>query len=88
LINKTRDTEVWASRGENSEIILHREPEYHGNPVDPKGSLVTMHWGYDIGTFIAEKANMPTVIIVIDNIDLGIRAEYIDVVVSTKRHSQ
>lgn len=88
LINKTRSTEVWASRGENGEVIYYHEPEYHGNPVDPKGSLVTMHWGYDIASFVAEKANMPSVIIAVDNIDLGIRAEYIDVVVSTKKHSQ
>lgn len=88
LINKTRITEAWASRGENGEIIYHHEPEYHGNPVDDKGSLVTMHWGYDIASFIMDKANTPTVIIAIDNIDLGIRAEYIDVLVSTKKTSK
>jgi SAM-dependent methyltransferase len=85
LINKTRNTEVWASRGEDGQIQYHREPEYHGNPVDPKGSLVTMHWGYDISSFIVEAANMPTVIVATDNIDLGIRAEYIEVMVSVKK---
>ena len=88
LVNKTRNTEVWASRGENGQVVYHREPEYHGNPVDPKGSLVTMHWGYDIASFIVEAANSPTVIIATDNIDLGIRAEYIEVMVSVKRQSQ
>jgi hypothetical protein len=66
------------------EIIYHREPEYHGNPVDAKGALVTMHWGYDIANFIIEVAKTPTVIFQIDDLDKGIRAEYIDVVVSTK----
>lgn len=28
-------------------------PEYHGNPVDPNGSLVTFHYGYDLPTLIA-----------------------------------
>ena len=84
LINKTSSSEVWASRGENGEIVHHHEPEYHGNPVDEKGSLVTMHWGYDIANYIVEKAGTPTVIIAIDNIDLGIRAEYIEVLVSSK----
>lgn len=86
LINKVRSTEVWASRGENGAIAHHHEPEYHGNPVDPQGSLVTMHWGYDIASFIVEKAGTPTVIIAIDNIDFGIRAEYIDVLISIKNH--
>lgn len=84
LVNKVRSTEVWASRSVNGEIVHHHEPEYHGNPVDAKGSLVTMHWGYDIASFIVEEAGTPTVIIAIDNIDLGIRAEYIDVMVSIK----
>lgn len=84
LVNKTRKSERWASRGENGEIIYHHAVEYHGNPVDEKGSLVTMHWGYDIAPFVMEIAKMPTVIIMIDNIELGIRAEYIDVLVSSK----
>lgn len=84
LINKTRITEVWASRDESGQIIYHHEPEYHGNPVDSNGSLVTMHWGYDIAGFVTETAKTPTVIIMIDNIDLGIRAEYIDVLLSFK----
>ena len=84
LINKGKKSEVWASRGETGEVVYHHEPEWHGNPVDPKGSLVTMHWGYDIAGFITEVAKTPTTIIIIDNIDLGIRAEYIDVIVSLK----
>jgi SAM-dependent methyltransferase len=84
LINKTRNSEVWAYRDASGEVIYHHEPEWHGNPVDEKGALVTMHWGYDIAGFITEKAKTPTVIIAIDNIDLGIRAEYIDVLVSIK----
>jgi len=43
-----------------------------------------MHWGYDIAGFVVEKAKTPTVIIAIDNIDLGIRAEYIEVLMSVK----
>ena len=85
LVNKIRNSEVWASRGEDGLVVHHHEPEYHGNPVDAKGSLVTMHWGYDIASFIVEKTGTPTVIIAIDNIDLGIRAEYIEVLVSAKK---
>lgn len=84
LINKGNKSEAWASRGESGQVIYHHEPEWHGNPVDSKGSLVTMHWGYDIAGFITEKAKTPTTVIIIDNIELGIRAEYIDVIVSWK----
>ncbi len=84
IINKTKLSERWASMSDRGEITYHHEAEYHGNPVDAKGALVTMHWGYDIASFIMQVANTPTVIIQIDDIDKGIRAEYIDVVVSIK----
>lgn len=84
LINKAKKSERWASRAAGGEITHHHPAEYHGNPVDERGALVTMHWGYDIASYITEVARTPTVIIMIDDIDLGIRAEYIDVVVSWK----
>lgn len=85
IINKEKTSECWASRDEQGNIIYHHEPpEYHGNPVDNEGSLVTMHWGYDLAEFIQREANTPTTIVMIDNIDLGIRAEYIEVLVSRK----
>lgn len=84
LVNKAKKSERWASLSDKQEIIYHHEPEYHGNPVDPNGALVTMHWGYDIATLITKEAHMPTTIIEIDNINLGIRAEYIEVLASWK----
>jgi len=85
IINKAKKTERWATMGADGEITYHHEAEYHGNPVDAKGALVTMHWGYDIASFIQEAAKTPTVIIQIDDIDMGIRAEFIDVLVSIKQ---
>jgi SAM-dependent methyltransferase len=85
IINKGNKSESWASRSESGEIVFHHPAEYHGNPVDAKGALVTMHWGYDIAAFISDAANTPTTVVMIDNIDLGIRAEYIDVLVSFKK---
>jgi len=84
VINKANQSACWASRGENGEIVHHQEPEYHGNPIDNKGSLVTMHWGYDLANFIMSESGMPTTIVMIDNLNLGIRAEYIEVFVSMK----
>ncbi len=85
LVNKTRASERRAARSASGEIIHHFEPEYHGNPVDPEGSLVTMNWGYDIGAFILKHAGTPSIVVQIDDIGAGIRAEFIEVVVSLKR---
>ncbi len=43
----------------NSDGSIHHissRPEYHGNPVDPNGSLVTFYYGYDVSKSIAEWA--------------------------------
>ena len=84
LIRKKDKSERCALRTDKGEIIHLSEPRFHGNPVDKKGALVTMNWGWDIAGFITETAKTPTTIIMIDNIDLGIRAEFIDVLMSTK----
>lgn len=84
IINKDKATEVWAERNEDGTINYLREPEYHGNPVDSKGSLVTIHWGYDICDYILKHSGLYTTIVYIDDISLGIRAEYIEVLISKK----
>ncbi len=84
LINKHKKTEVWAVKGINGQPIFVKEPEWHGNPVDSNGSPVTMHWGYDIVTFIKESSRLETTIEYLDNLNFGIRAEYIEVLVSIK----
>ncbi len=84
IVNKANKSECWASRSDDGQIIYHHEPEYHGNPIDDKGSLVTMHWGYDLASFIMSEAGTLTTIVMIDNLELGIRAEYIEVLVSIR----
>lgn len=45
---KDRVTSARVARFAADGGIEHYEPpEYHGNPVDPRGSLVTFRWGYD-----------------------------------------
>jgi SAM-dependent methyltransferase len=60
-------------------------PEYHGNPIDSSGSLVVWHFGYDLADRIQLASGMTSTVYVIDNLDLGIRAEYIEVIVSRRR---
>jgi len=86
IINKHKKTEVWAVLGKNGEPEFLQKPEYHGNPVNPKGSPVTMHWGFDIVDFIKENGGLDTAIEYMDDLEHGVRAEYIEVLVS-KRNS-
>jgi len=65
--------------------IRNIEPaHYHGNPIDPNGSLVTIGWGYDIAAYFFRHADLTVTIIDIDNIDMGIRADLNEVLVCRK----
>ena len=84
LINKSRATERWAAIKQDGSVDFLMPAEYHGNPVDESGSLVTMHYGYDLAGIITKHTDCPTTIVQIDNIELGIRAEYIEILVMQK----
>lgn len=59
-------------------------PVYHGSPIDNPRSLVTTDWGYDVAAFFQKHSGMDSIILHIDDIDYGIRAEYMEIVVSRK----
>ena len=82
IINKHKKSEVWACQNEQGETVFLKPAEYHGNPIDEKGSLVTMHWGYDIVSYISQATGMSSTILTIDDLSQGIKAELIDVVAS------
>ena len=84
LVNKAKPSERWATMGRAGDVVFLGTPEHHGNPIDKKGSPVTMHWGYDITDFVADCSGMTSTIVFINDIDRGIRAEYIEVIVSRK----
>jgi SAM-dependent methyltransferase len=84
IVNKFNKTEIWAKKGSDGKPVFLKNPEYHFNPVDPLGSPVTMHWGYDIVDFIKETSGLETTVEYIDNLDYGIRAEFIEVLISKK----
>lgn len=85
LVNKSLPTE-WCARLNSDGTIEHLidPPEYHGNPVSADGSLVTVHWGYDILKFIHDACGLFTEMIYIDALEFGIRAEYIEVLITRK----
>jgi len=84
LVRKWDSSRIRARVKADGEIEHILPPEYHGNPIDDKGSLVVTDWGYDIASYFQKHSGMDTVVYHINDIDNGIRAEYIDVVVSRK----
>lgn len=84
IINRHKPSEVWATKGENGQPIFLHEEEWHGNPIDQQGSPVTMHWGFDIVDFIKQHSGLETTIEYIDDLSMGIRAEFIEILVSRK----
>lgn len=84
IVRKWEPSRPRARLKDNGEWEHLLPPEYQGNPVDDEGSLVVTDWGYDIAQIFKEASGMDTVIMQIDDIDLGIRAEYIEIVVSRK----
>jgi Methyltransferase domain len=84
LVNKTEASEICAQLGPEGKIKHLREPEYHGNPIDSNGSLVTMRWGFDICRHIQSACGLFTQIVELDDIEHGIRAEFIEVLITWK----
>jgi SAM-dependent methyltransferase len=84
LINRHGKSEVWATKDAHGKTQFLKTPEIHGNPVDPNGSPVTMHWGFDIVDFIREKTGMETIIEDLYDLHFGLSAYYLEVLVSKK----
>jgi SAM-dependent methyltransferase len=69
----------------NGEIVHHVSAEYHGNPISNRESLVTIDWGYDIVRYLQHHSGLSFMMVHFDNIDLGIRADLIEVLIGFKR---
>lgn len=84
LVNKAQPSVRRARRRRDGAVENVLEPVFHGNPMDPNGSLVTVDWGYDIADYLDRASGLSTTIFTIDDLGRGIRAEYIEVLVSRK----
>lgn len=84
LVNKMKPSRLRATVAADGTIEHIETPMYHGNPINPQGSLVTMDWGYDIVKYIFDATGLFTHTLYIDDISKGIRAEYIEVLVTVK----
>ena len=61
-----------------------KELVFHGNPIDDKGSVVTVDYGYDIHQKIAEWAPFDVEVIRFNRIDIGVIGEFTEVIVLKK----
>ena len=66
------------------QVVNILEPEFHGNPLGKDGSLVTIDYGFDIVSYLQFHSGLSFLMVQIDNIDLGIRAELNEVLVGFK----
>lgn len=82
-IYKGRETFIRAAAGAGGVEYL-AEKQYHGNPVDAAGSLVTREWGDDLPEFIFRHGGMTTTIHTIRDRRLGLDGEFLEVCVSRK----
>jgi SAM-dependent methyltransferase len=64
---------------------LTEHPEYHGNPIDAKGSLVTHDYGYDVSRAIAQWAPFDVRISRFWDETHGVIGEYTEAVICRKR---
>jgi SAM-dependent methyltransferase len=69
---------------DSDRIVYHRDPEYHGNPIDDKGSLVTFHYAKDLATMLPAWADFHIDIIDREDFRHGIAGEFLDVFVCRK----
>ena len=84
LVRKNLPSERRALMRSDGSILNLKPPEYHGNPIDEKGALVTFDWGYDITAYLSDHSKFPSWIVYLDDISRGIRAQYIEVVIVQK----
>ncbi|WP_449225118.1 methyltransferase domain-containing protein [Azospirillum argentinense] len=69
----------------NGEIKHFLPPSYHGNPVDPNGSLVTFKYGYDFPKLISMWSKMDVEVLRFSDHHHGIIGDYTEVYVCRKR---
>ena len=87
MVNKDKPSRLRARIGDDQKILHLEPPVYHGNPISDKGSLVTIDWGFDICRYIFEACGLFTYFVHIDDLSKGIRAEYIEVLITVKPNS-
>jgi len=84
IVNKYKPSKLRTRVSDNGQVFHLEPPVYHGNPISDEGSLVAVDWGFDICRHIFESCGLFTHLVYIDDLSKGIRAEYIEVLITVK----
>ena len=84
IYKKMTESVCCAERLADGSIRHLQEPEYHGNPIDEGGSLVTFRWGYDLPDKIVEWTPFEVEVRRFNNRRHGIVAEFSEVIICRK----
>ena len=84
IVMKSNPSERRARIAANGSVIHLKDIQYHGDPINEKGILVTLDWGYDILNYLNYHSSLQCTMIYIDDLSLGIRAEFIEVIICRK----
>ena len=84
IVRKSKPSRRRAALVAGKVVNLIEPPEFHGNPISGEGALVTIDWGFDVVGYLQHHSGLSFIMIQIDNIDLGIRADLIEVLVGFK----
>jgi SAM-dependent methyltransferase len=77
-------TVIRARADSHGEVEHLMKPDYHVNPIDPRGSLVVTEWGDEICDFIFRASGMTTTIFNFFDPRFGLEGEFLDVLISRK----
>ncbi len=64
------------AREEDGSLTYILPPQYHGNPIDPNGSVVITDWGTDIVEYIHQATGMNTLLCRIRNTKASIEGRH------------
>lgn len=73
------------ARSNEGRIVNILEPQHHGNPVSPEGSLVTVDWGYDICAYLQHHSGLSFLMLKIEDMSKGIAGDLDEVLIGIKR---
>ncbi len=79
-----KSTLVRAVRDPEGNIRHLEPPDFHGNPIDEKGSLVITEWGHELCDFIYRASGLTTTAILICDMKMGLAGKFCEVFISTR----
>jgi ubiquinone/menaquinone biosynthesis C-methylase UbiE len=77
-------TSVVRARRVGGEIEHLEPPAYHGNPIDPRGALVTIDYGRDLPALVERASGLRVEVLTFDDAGAGLLGRFLDVVIARK----